>query len=268
MVDLNDDHQALQLAAIDLRRAKRVLVITGAGMSADSGLPTYRGFGGLYDRDVTEDGMPIEEALSGRMLRRRPDICWKYLTEIERAVRGKQPHVGHRVLARLAARYERFTVLTQNIDGLHRDAGQTDLIEIHGNLHRLHCTNCPYETQVVDYAAVIPPPQCPYCAGSVRPAVVLFGEALPIPAIDRLQSVLQEGVDLVISIGTTSVFPYVAQPVLMAAAMGKPTIEINPDTTEISHRIRHRIRDRAGPVLERMAQLVERSDQQLPGLIG
>jgi NAD-dependent deacetylase len=261
------DDRSLQAAAIELLRAKRVLVITGAGMSADSGLPTYRGFGGLYDSDVTEDGMPIEEALSGRMLRLRPDICWKYLTEIERAVRGKRPHAGHLVLAQLASRYDSFTVLTQNIDGLHHDAGQTDLIEIHGNLHRLHCVNCPYEFEVEDYAALSLPPQCPYCAGNVRPAVVLFGEALPPPAIERLQAVLQGGVDLVLSIGTTSVFPYVAQPVLMAAAMGRPTIEINPDTSEVSHRIRHRIRDRAGPVLEQLLQLITRADRHRPGLI-
>ncbi len=97
--------------------------------------------------------------------------------------------------------------------------------------------------------------------------MVLFGEALPPPAIERLQAVLQGGVDLVLSIGTTSVFPYVAQPVLMAAAMGRPTIEINPDTSEVSHRIRHRIRDRAGPVLEQLLQLITRADRHRPGLI-
>jgi NAD-dependent deacetylase len=253
---------------MELARARRVLVITGAGMSADSGLPTYRGFGGLYDRDVTEDGMPIEEALSGRMLRQRPEICWKYLGEIEHAVRGKRPHAGHQVLAHLAPRYERFTVLTQNIDGFHRAAGQPDLIEIHGNLHRLNCVNCPHELDVVDYAALALPPVCAYCAGAMRPAVVLFGEALPPRAIDRLEAVLEEGVDLVMSIGTTSVFPYIAQPVLMAAAMGKPTIEINPDVSEVSHRVRHHIRGRAGPVLEQLASLVARADHRLPGWIG
>lgn len=262
------EERSLALAAVEMIRARRVLVITGAGMSADSGLPTYRGFGGLYDRDVTEDGMPIEEALSGRMLRQRPEICWKYLAEIERAVRGKAPHAGHLALARLAARYERFTVLTQNIDGLHRRAGQPDLIEIHGNLHRLHCLSCPHELEPPDYASLELPPQCPYCAGSLRPAVVLFGEALPPTAVDRLQSLLREGVDLVLSIGTTSVFPYIAQPVLMAAAMGLPTIEINPGDSEVSHRVRYRLRERAAPTLEQLAERIAQADACRPQMIG
>ncbi|HWY23991.1 MAG TPA: Sir2 family NAD-dependent protein deacetylase, partial [Nevskia sp.] len=136
----------LHALAAELRQARSVLVITGAGMSADSGLPTYRGVGGLYDSGPTDDGVAIEEALSGEMMRTRPELCWKYLGEIERACRGCQPNAGHRVLAELAPAYQLFTVLTQNVDGFHRMAGSRDLIEIHGNLHRLHCGFCSYET--------------------------------------------------------------------------------------------------------------------------
>jgi NAD-dependent deacetylase len=242
--------------ARELSRARRVLAITGAGISADSGMPTYRGVGGLYDGGPTEDGVAIEDALSGDMLRQRPELCWKYLGEIERATRSARPNAGHRALAQLAPRYARFTVLTQNVDGFHRAAGSEDLIEIHGNLHRLHCCLCPYELETADYAGLLIPPSCPHCAGLVRPRVVLFGEALPEPELTRLYELLDEGVDLVLSIGTTSVFPYIAAPMLMAAQRGLPSVEINPGDSEVSHLARYRIRERAAVALGRLAGLV------------
>jgi len=247
----------MRALAAELARARRVLVITGAGISADSGLPTYRGVGGLYDKGPTEDGVAIEEALSGSMMRTRPELCWKYLGEIEQACRGRQPNAGHEVLAALAPCYEQFTVLTQNVDGFHRSAGSRDLIEIHGNLHRLHCSFCAYETEVADYSGLDLPPSCPYCAGLVRPRVVLFGEALPERELSRLYQVIEQGVDLVISIGTTSVFPYIAQPVIAAARKGVPTAEINPGSSEVSHLVRYRIRKRAAAALQELCELLE-----------
>jgi len=251
------DFVPMRALAAELARARRVLVITGAGISADSGLPTYRGVGGLYDKGPTEDGVAIEEALSGSMMRTRPELCWKYLGEIEQACRGRQPNAGHEVLAALAPCYEQFTVLTQNVDGFHRSAGSRDLIEIHGNLHRLHCSFCAYETEVADYSGLDLPPSCPYCAGLVRPRVVLFGEALPERELSRLYQVIEQGVDLVISIGTTSVFPYIAQPVIAAARKGVPTAEINPGSSEVSHLVRYRIRKRAAAALQELCELLE-----------
>jgi NAD-dependent deacetylase len=253
------DYSPLRALAAELRRARRVLVVTGAGMSAESGLPTYRGVGGLYDSGPTADGVAIEDALSGEMMRERPELCWRYLGEIERACRGREPNAGHRVLAQLAPAYEQFTVLTQNVDGFHRRAGSTDLIEIHGNLHRLHCSFCPYETEVEDYAALGIPPSCPYCAGLVRPRVVLFGEALPQTELERLYEVIENGVDLVLSIGTTSVFPYIAQPVIAAARRGLPTAEINPGSSEVSHLVRHRVREPAAVALQQLRELLPRA---------
>jgi len=251
------DFVPLRALAAELGRARRVLVITGAGMSADSGLPTYRGVGGLYDKGPTADGVAIEEALSGEMMRTRPELCWKYLGEIEQACRGRQPNAGHQVLAELAPRYQQFTVLTQNVDGFHRLAGSRDLIEIHGNLHRLYCTFCPYEIEVQDYSGLEIPPSCPYCAGLVRPRVVLFGEALPLRELERLQQVIEQGVDLVISIGTTSVFPYIAQPVIVAARRGIATAEINPGASEVSHLVRYRVREGAAVALQKLRELLD-----------
>ena len=236
-------------ATAQLGAARRVLAITGAGISADSGLPTYRGIGGLYEADLTEDGLPIEEALSGAMMRKRPALCWKYIHQIESSCRGAGPNAAHAALASLQQRFESFTVLTQNIDGFHRVAGSRNLIEIHGRIHELWCVECGAEREVADYAGLDIPPACARCGGLERPRVVLFGEMLPEPALLRLQAVMDEGVDAVLSIGTTSVFPYIAAPVLMARRRGIPSIEINPGRTEVSDLVGLRLRERAAVVL-------------------
>lgn len=249
---------ALRAAARDLAAARRVLVITGAGLSADSGLPTYRGIGGLYERELTDEGCSIEQALSGTMLREQPQLCWKYIAQIEQSCRKVVPNAGHRALAQLQTRYRRFTVLTQNIDGLHADAGSQDLIEIHGSLRELRCEHCGRRRLLRTYAGLesLPPP-CSACAYPLRPAVVLFGEMLPEAPLARLHACLSEGVDAVISIGTTSVFPYIAEPVLRAAQAGVPTLEINPGETEVSWAVRHRLRGRAAEVLPALAALLD-----------
>ena len=111
---------ALDQIAEHLRQARRVLFITGAGISADSGLPTYRGVGGLYDSDETEEGMRIEDALSGRIFAVRPDITWKYLIQIEKSCRGAKPNAAHFAIACLEEHLDQVMVFTQNVDGLDR----------------------------------------------------------------------------------------------------------------------------------------------------
>lgn len=218
-----------------LRNARRVLVITGAGMSADSGLPTYRGVGGLYDREVTDDGVAIEEALSGPMFQRDPALTWKYIAQIEAACRGAKPNVGHYALAQLAPHYERFCVLTQNVDGFHAAAGSRDVIEMHGSIHHLRCTRCGEKRVVENYASLGElPPRCAACDAVIRPEVVLFGEMLPDTAVRRYEIALSEGFDLVLVIGTSAVFPYIAAPVEQAKKNGCATIEINPEPTPLS----------------------------------
>ena len=213
-----------------LKGAKRVLFITGAGISADSGLPTYRGVGGLYNGEATEDGLAIEDALSGECLAVRPDITWKYLSQVEHNCHAVVPNAAHLAIVGLERTHE-VVVLTQNIDGLHEKAGSTRLIEIHGTLNERFCQKCGAPASLADRAV---PPLCPVCGGVVRPAVVLFGEHLPSAAIERLYDELSIGFDVVFIIGTTAVFPYIAEPVLSAARRGVPTIEINPASTRLS----------------------------------
>ena len=226
--------QVLADVAAHLAQANSVLFITGAGISADSGLPTYRGVGGLYNGEATEEGLHIEEALSGDVFAIRPDITWKYLAQIEANCRGAQPNAAHFAIARLEEIIERVTVFTQNVDGLHRQAGSSDVIEIHGSLHDLQCTECSHEESIVDLAGREIPPLCPSCGAVLRPKVVLFGEALPEERMDRFLDGLEQGYDLVFSIGTSSVFPYIVEPVVWAASVGIPTVEINPSQTKIS----------------------------------
>lgn len=230
--------------------ANSVLVVTGAGMSADSGLPTYRGIGGLYNENLTEDSVPIEQALSGEMMQRAPSVTWRYIAEIESASRGAVFNRGHAVIREMGEVFERFCVLTQNIDGFHRDAGSENVVEIHGNIHNLSCMRCDYRIVVSDYSGLEMPPRCPRCEAVIRPDVVLFGEMLPRSQLLRFRAELNRGFDLVFSVGTTSVFPYIAEPVLRAAGDGKPTVEINPGESEVSRLVTHRLKTRAVTALE------------------
>lgn len=251
-----DTLQAIQRSAELLRGAGRVLAITGAGISADSGLPTYRGIGGLYNDDATEDGIPIEMALAGEMLHSRPEVTWKYLSQVESACRGAGHNAAHQALVDLEA-YCEVCVLTQNIDGFHRSAGSSNLIEMHGCFDTLECMGCGRSRTVADYSGLPVPPRCDTCDGIERPRVVLFGEMLPQPALAHYYRELERGFDVVLSIGTTSVFPYIAGPVTQASHQGIPTIEINPGKSEVSHVVDIRIAERAALVLPQLVTLMK-----------
>ena len=195
--------------------------------------------------------MPIEQALSGEMLRTRPEITWKYLYQIESACREAGHNEAHQALVELQASRE-VCVLTQNIDGFHTAAGSSNVIEIHGCFDQLQCMGCGATQHVLNYAGLAVPPRCVACGQIRRPKVVLFGEMLPVEAINRLHNELAKGFDLIISIGTTSVFPYIAEPVIQASRQGVPTIEINPGKTEVSAYVALRIRERAAVVLPQL----------------
>lgn len=226
---------AMQQVADALRQAERILIITGAGLSADSGLPTYRGVGGLYN-DRTEDGLPIETALSGPMLRLDPALCWKYLAEIGRACISAKPNAGHAAIAELQRRKPNCWVLTQNIDGYHREAGSPPqrLIEIHGTLGHLYCMSCgePSE-ELTEHLARPLPPLCA-CGGVLRPPVVLFDEMLPESALARLHEESAKGFDAVVAVGTSASFAYIVEPLLRARHSGGFTAQIDPAASELS----------------------------------
>jgi NAD-dependent deacetylase len=226
--------------------SRRVLFITGAGVSADSGLPTYRGVGGLYNDEVTEEGLSIEEALSGDCFSVRPDITWKYLAKIQHNCSGVRPNEAHYTIARLENRLE-VVVLTQNIDGLHRAAGSSNVIPIHGSLEERFCPSCDSPADARD---PVIPPRCAVCDAIVRPRVVLFNEALPQPALQRLAEEQARGFDLVFVIGTSAVFQYVVEPVVQALRVGIPVVEINPAMTRLSPHVDYYIPEGAAAVMQ------------------
>lgn len=232
-----------------LRISRNILVITGAGISAESGLPTYRGIGGLYENRLTAENLEIEEVLSGAMLRRDPRLTWSYIMEIEKACRGAKFNRAHRIIAEMEQRFERVWVLTQNIDGFHRDAGSRNVLDIHGDIHDLFCPDCDYRERVADFSHLDLPPHCPDCGAVIRPDVTLFGEFLDPVKIARLRAEIRRGFDLVISIGTTSVFPYISGPVREARLKGIPAIEINPGVTEVSGQVSLKLASTAGDAL-------------------
>ena len=245
-----DEHQLVARVAGLLAKSERVLLITGAGLSADSGLPTYRGIGGLYDIELTEEGLPIEEVLSGEMLARDPALTWKYFLQIAEAARGAGFNRGHQVIAQLEQALPSVWTLTQNVDGLHRSAGSRNLIEIHGSMHDLRCTHCGEHSTSEQHDWSQIPPHCWTCGSVVRPNVILFGEMLPQAAQERFWNEWNSGFDLVVSVGTSSLFPYIAGPVEWASRDGIPTVEINPSETPVSELVTIRLAMRAAPALD------------------
>lgn len=240
MLDIEAFSEPLAAVRAALHQSERILFVTGAGISADSGLPTYRGVGGLYDGKATDDGYAIEEALSATVWQARPDITWKYLWQIGHACVDAQPNVAHVAIAQWQRQKPACALLTQNVDGLHRKAGSTDLIEIHGHAFDLYCCDCGRSFdagQLINnyHEGFTSVPTCSQCGGIVRPNVVLFEEALPERAIARLQGILNQPLDMVVSIGTSAAFPYIVQPLLIGRREGAVCVDINPDPALARH---------------------------------
>ena len=245
----------LEQAAALLKKSKRILFITGAGISADSGLPTYRGVSGLYENRSTDEGVSIEEALSGSMLKKKPEITWKYISQIEKTCRGKSYNRGHEVIADMESGFEHVCVLTQNVDGFHHKAGSKNVIDIHGDISELYCMSCEYAARVNDYSQLSLPPSCPQCGQLIRPDVVLFEELLSSSKVEALSNELREGFDLIFSIGTTSVFPYISRPVIDAYRNNIPVVEINPASTTVSQFCKIKIAEKAAKTLNALWML-------------
>lgn len=231
---LENKKKVIQAAKL-IKKSRRILFVTGAGISADSGLPTYRGIGGIYDNQNTKDGIPIEQALSGEAIKTCPDITWKYMAQIEKKCRNTKPNRAHQVIADLEKKNKEVWIFTQNLDAFHQQAGSSKVIDIHGDIHKLRCCSCNWRAEISDYSGLVSfPPPCPECNSYLRPDVVFFGEALPLDKLRIFQQELTKGFDLYFSVGTTATFPYVLEPLLLAKKTHKPLIEINPGQTAAS----------------------------------
>lgn len=225
-----------------LRKARHIAVFTGAGVSAESGVPTFRDAQtGLWSQFRAED-LATPEAF-----RRDPITVWNWYAWRRELIRKVKPNPAHLAIARLEQLVDSVTVITQNVDGLHRLAGSTDVIELHGNLWDNFCSSCGrHAEQISDTGEV--PPRCTHCNGLLRPGVVWFGEALPMPAWARAADVLEEA-ELFFCIGTSSLVEPAASLPRQARAYGRTVIQINPQATSHDEIAQYVLRGKAGEVM-------------------
>jgi len=220
---MNDS--TVRQAAEILARARRVCVSSGAGMSKESGIDTFRDDNGLWSK-FDPDELATPEAFA-----RNPVKVWDWYRQRRAQLRQVQPHVGHRLLAEWEERVEELVVVTQNIDGLHHAAGSKNVIELHGRLDTVCCTACAYRQQGLEDLG--PDPRCPDCGARLRPGVVWFGELLPPGALEAAYAAAQR-CDVLLLIGTSGVVQPAASLAEVARGYGAKLIEINPNATALS----------------------------------
>jgi len=224
-----------------LRRSRHVLVLTGSGASAESGVPTFRD----AQTGLWQQYNPMDLATSEAFLE-DPALIWRWYRWRRELVAKAEPNPGHLALVRLADIVPRLTLITQNVDGLHQRAGSTGVVEFHGNLFDNRCFS---EGIVVndgdDQAAV---PTCTACGGMLRPGVVWFGETIPAAALESAASAAAD-CDVFLSIGTSSVVWPAAGLADAARSNGATVIEINPDVTPQSGQSHHCLQGKSGEVL-------------------
>ena len=239
-------------AVNDLAPARRAAALTGAGISIDSGIPPFRGQGGLWERFD-----PMEIAHIDSFIR-NPAMVWKVLVkDLKDIIDRARPNDGHKGLARLEQLGILRSVITQNIDGLHQMAGNSDVIEFHGTFAWQRCMQCGrrVETSKVDASRL--PPRCA-CSGILRPDAVFFGEMIPTVALWRSQEIASQ-CDVMLVVGTSAVVQPAASMPVIAKESGAIVIEINPEPTALTGSISdYLIRGKAGDVMNRIISGLEK----------
>jgi NAD-dependent deacetylase len=226
-----------------LRAARRVFVLTGAGVSAESGVPTFRGGG----QSAVWKGMPFEVISSAGMVQRDLPAVWEWFDYRRGVLAGCRPNPAHEALANWQERFESLTLVTQNIDGLHAAAGSRGVLELHGNVWRARCVRCGAREDVRKLGDDERPPACPECGDPMRPDVVLFGEMLPAE-VYREAAEAAADCDLCFVVGTSAVvYPAAELPVI--ASRRAYVVEVNPEPTPLSDLCHETIQGRAGEVL-------------------
>jgi NAD-dependent protein deacetylase/lipoamidase len=234
--------EAVRQAASALAGARHVCVLTGAGISAESGIPTFRdaqeGLWARYD--------PLDLA-TPEGFERDPELVWRWYEWRRELIRGSEPNPGHRALVALARRVPVLTLVTQNVDGLHQRAGSTGVIEYHGNILRDRCT---VEQVVVERSRTAGGglPRCASCGGLLRPDVVWFGEMIPRAALLSADAAAED-CDVFLSVGTSSLVYPAAGLAEAALRRGATVIEVNPNPTDLSPSAAVLLRGPAGRLL-------------------
>lgn len=243
--------EKLELAAVLLRSASAVVVMTGAGVSAESGVPTFRGAGGLWE------GHPVEQVASPRGFFADPVMVWRFYDQRRRRLATVAPNPAHRVVASWQDRFPSFTLVTQNVDGLHQVAGSRGVLELHGNIWRVRCVSCGAERDDRRPALEELPPRCNACGALERPGVVWFGEILPAGVVAAAADAA-ENCDVLVVIGTSAVVYPAAGLVEVAARCGAKVIEVNPEASALAHLADVALRGPAGEVMPAVDSLLGR----------
>lgn len=245
----------IEEAARLIARSRFLIAFTGAGISAESGIPTFRGKNGLWEN------YRVEEVATPQAFSRNPELVWKFYRMRMQKMREARPNRAHFVLAELERMGLLKAVITQNIDDLHREAGNT-VVELHGNIHRVRCSSCSYvenlkeSGRLEEFIEEKALPKCPECGEILRPDVVWFGEPLPESEWRKAVSLAKKA-DVCLVIGTSAqVFPAAYIPMIVKDEGGR-LIEINPENTGITHMADVVLRMSAGDAMERLLEKVK-----------
>jgi NAD-dependent deacetylase len=230
-----------------MRAAQHVLVLTGAGVSAESGVPTFRGGGNT----AVWKGMPFDVISSAGMLQRDLAAVWEWFDYRRSLLAELKPNAAHMTIANWQNRFADLALVTQNIDGLHQLSGSRDVIELHGNIWRARCLDCDARHDLKEIKTDDGIPSCFDCGGSLRPDVVLFGEMLPPGAFERAADAAQR-CELCFVIGTSAVVYPAASIPEIARANGAYVVEVNPERTPLSPMCNEVLTRRAGEILPQL----------------
>lgn len=232
-----------------IKSAKSIVFFTGAGISAESGIATFRGEDGIWNK------LKPQELASFDAFMRNPDMVWEWYQYRRKIIHETKPNAGHFAMAEFEKLFEDVTVVTQNVDNLHRRAGSTNILELHGNIERNYCIDCrePYYIESDEESL----PKCKFCGGLIRPDVVWFGEMLPQETFAKGEQAAAQS-DICIIAGTSAVVYPAAYIPITAKNSGSYLVEINVEPTEISHLVNYSIIGKFGEVLPVILEAVNK----------
>jgi NAD-dependent deacetylase len=232
-----------------LRKVERVAALTGAGVSQESGLRTFRD---------TQTGLWVQykptDLASPEAFARDPKLVWDWYAWRREAIKGVRPNPGHYALADMARRIPDFSLITQNVDGLHRMAGSPRVIELHGNLQQVKCSSCGRQAEIWDEAGE-DIPRCESCRGMLRPDVVWFGESLPRVELESAVEAARS-CHVFFSIGTSGVVQPAASLAYAAHNRGAVVVEINAEPTPLTPKVDFALHGKSGEILPALVQTV------------
>lgn len=233
-----------------LSSATAVAVLTGAGISAESGVPTFRGQEGLWKKFRPEELANFDAFI------KNPDLVWEWYSYRRKLIAEVKPNPGHSALAEMETLFPEFVVITQNIDNLHQRAGSRKVYELHGNIERNYCIKCGRQYRNEELLLESTAPRCTTCNGLIRPDVVWFGELLPADQYELAEKAARKA-DLFFSVGTSAiVFPAASLP-LIAKESGAYLIEVNLERTPLSDVADEVLLGKAGEILPQLVDALK-----------